>query len=94
MRLIYTTAIAVVIACLLVYLAVVLAWGYYFTGPSHYVAMVVGSPFVLASHFYPDLTGRAMALAFLVYLAFSFMLVIACRRLLRRFRRADGAERS
>lgn len=94
MKLLYTTIIAVVVTVLLAYLAGVFAWAYYAAGPSHYVALVIGSPFVLVSRFYSDLTGAAMALALLIYFAASLLLVIACSRLVRKFRRVSDAGRS
>jgi uncharacterized membrane protein YhhN len=86
MRLLYTTVIALVIACLMAYLAVLLSWSYYSTGPRHYIALVVGSPFVFTSHFYSEPTTAAMVWALLIYFAAAFLLVVGCQKLARRLR--------
>lgn len=87
MKLLYTTVIAFVMACLMVYLAVLFSWSYYFTGWEHYVALVVGSPFVFMAHFFPELTATAKVLAFLMYFVVAFLLVVGCRKWARWLRR-------
>jgi hypothetical protein len=94
MKLLYTTIVAFVVACSMIYLAVVFSWDYFSTGASHYVALVVGSPFVLLSHFYPDLTTPAMVLAFLIYFVVAFILVVGCQKMARRLRRIRSAEQA
>lgn len=91
MRLLYTAIIAFVIACGMVYLAVVFSWDYFSTGTSHYVALVIGSPFVLTSHFYPELTTTAMILAFLMYFVAAFIVVLGCQKVGRRLRRVRSS---
>jgi uncharacterized membrane protein len=94
MKLLYTTVIAFVMACLMVYLAVLFSWSYQSAGIDHYVALVVGSPFVLTAHFYSELTAPAMVLAFLIYFVVAFLLVVGCSKLVRRLRRTGDVEPS
>ena len=76
-------ALSLLIAVVLQALGGGLSWLYYTDGPSHYIALAVGWPLLLAGKAGKD--GIAIAIAFCIYFALSLLFLAIARRAIRRF---------